>query len=356
MELANKIQDAFDNIQAEPQLIESTKQFLTNERSRKRQTFVPAFRIALTAICMLVLLTAGIGGYTWAKTPVSYVSIDVNPSVELALNRFDRVVSATAYNIEGEAILKNLSLKGKKYNDAIDTIVESAAMKAYLTDQEELIITVAADGRQESRLISGVKGCAKHLSHNSSSVSVPIDTANQAHDHGVSVGKYYAWQQLNQYDETVTVDACRDMSISEIHELITEHEKEHEAEHENEDAHEENKEHAGDTHTEDDSHKAQEEHKEEEDLVEQNNHMEQENHVEQNNHIKQENHVEQNNHTEQENHADQNNHKEQETYNGQETLNEQERADGQDQPMKQKKSLEQKDHFTPKRHDKHGHK
>ena len=53
-------------------------------------------------------------GYSWVQRPVSYVSIDVNPSIELALNRFDRVVYAAAYNLEGEEILNGLSLKGKK--------------------------------------------------------------------------------------------------------------------------------------------------------------------------------------------------------------------------------------------------
>ena len=53
------------------------------------------------------MLAVSIGGYSYIQTPVSYVSIDVNPSVELTLNRVDRVISATAFNGDGEAVLED---------------------------------------------------------------------------------------------------------------------------------------------------------------------------------------------------------------------------------------------------------
>ena len=40
-------------------------------------------------------------------TPVSAVSIDVNPSIELGVNRFDRVVAVEGYTMK-ELTLQNL--------------------------------------------------------------------------------------------------------------------------------------------------------------------------------------------------------------------------------------------------------
>ena len=223
--LANKIHDAFDSLRADPQLVASTKQFLSEERKKKQKTNrSPVFQKALAVVCLAFVLVAGIGGYTWIQAPVSYVGIDVNPSIELALNRFDKVVSVHAYNEEGEEILKSLQLKGKTYTEAIDTIVGSKEMKAYLKKRAELVFTVAADSRRESGLKSGVESCLDHMGYKSQSVSVDIGIVPQAHSLGLSLGKYYAWQQLIQYDDTVTADECKDMSISELHERIDEHE------------------------------------------------------------------------------------------------------------------------------------
>ena len=286
--MANKLQDAFDNIQAEPQLIESTRQFLSNERQKKtRRTARPAFGKVVATACMILLLTTGIGGYFWTQEAVSYVSIDVNPSIELALNRLDRVVSVKAFNAEGVEVLNGLSLKGKSYMRAIDVIVESEAMGAYLAEGEELVFTVAAREERQDELKSGVESCAGQLGHKSQSVSVDMETASQAHGCEISPGKYYAWQQLKQYDDTVTVDACRDMSMTQLYDLISEHEKDH--------GHEE-------SHAEEQDQMEERSHAKEEEHVEERSHTEEKEHVEEGNRVEQQNFVEQERSAEEESH------------------------------------------------------
>ncbi len=228
--MTDKIHNAFDNIKADDQLKESTKQFLLSKRKNKTILanyilFQKKFAIA----CLILVFVTGIKGYLWIQSPVSYISIDVNPSIELALNCFDKVISVTAYNSEGEEILKSLSLKGKLYTTAIDEIVESQIMDTYITDESELIFTIAADKAKESSISTKVKRCCEHSGHNSQSISTDTSIVIQAHNHGLSLGKYYAYLQLIQYDNTVTIDDCRNMSMSELHELIAgyEHSSEH---------------------------------------------------------------------------------------------------------------------------------
>ena len=55
--------------------------------------------IAASAAAFILLC----GTSAWAyMTPYSYVSLDVNPSIEYSLNRFDRVLDVTAVNDDGE--------------------------------------------------------------------------------------------------------------------------------------------------------------------------------------------------------------------------------------------------------------
>ena len=95
--MTNKVHDAFDHIQANKNLKESTKKFLSGKRRKRRwDVYSLAFQRIFAVVCMVLVAAAGIKGYSWVQTPVSYVSIDINPSIELELNRFDKVVTVTA--------------------------------------------------------------------------------------------------------------------------------------------------------------------------------------------------------------------------------------------------------------------
>lgn len=223
-ELANKIYDAFEHVTADNRLKQSTMQYLSDRRQKHTRHVRYPVRAVFAAACMLAVLLLGANGYSWFFAPVSYVSIDVNPSVELALNKLDRVVAATAYNEQGEELLQGMSLRGKKYTQAIDLIAESDVLRQYLNPGEELVLTVAADASKERSLKAGVDQCSSHIGHGCRSVSVDLDTASSAHGNGLSVGKYFAYLQLVQYDDSVTVDECKNMSMAQIHGKILAHE------------------------------------------------------------------------------------------------------------------------------------
>lgn len=228
MGLTNKIHDAFDHVKADEELKASTIRYLETQRAkRQKKSRRTAYTGALAAACTMLFLLAGIGGYSWLQTPVSYLSIDINPSIELALNRFDRVVAVTAYNEDGENVLKGLSLKGKEYQEAVDAIVKSEALSPYLADESALIFTVASDSSdKESELSAGVNSSCHGIRHHNQSVNADSNIVSEAHDNGLSLGKYYAYLKLHECDSSVTVDDCKDMSMGEIHSQIKEHHQE----------------------------------------------------------------------------------------------------------------------------------
>jgi len=226
--LTNKIHDAFDSVEANEELKSSTARFLREEREKRGGGRVrrPAWRTTFAAVCAMAALLVGVGGYYYTtRTPVSYVSIDVNPSVELALNRYDRVVSAAAYNEDGVIVLDGVDVKGELYTEAIDTIVESEAMRPYLTANATLTFTVAAgDSDKESAIMTGIENCDGCQEHGGQSYTADVTSIAAAHDRGLSFGKYAAYLVLSQYDNTITTEDCQSMSMAEIRERIREQE------------------------------------------------------------------------------------------------------------------------------------
>ena len=75
------------------------------------------------------------------------VSIDVNPSVALSLNRFEYVIDTQAGNTDGADVLDDLSLKNLKLSTALDALMGAMSRKGYLTDDAQ--ISVFVDGSDD---------------------------------------------------------------------------------------------------------------------------------------------------------------------------------------------------------------
>ena len=101
----------------------------------------------LAAACVLLVLCAGgIFSWLWFSTK-AVVSIDVNPSVSLSLNRFEYVIDTQAGNTDGAEVLDDLSLKNLKLSTALDALMGAMSRKGYLDDQAQ--ISVFVDGSDD---------------------------------------------------------------------------------------------------------------------------------------------------------------------------------------------------------------
>lgn len=216
----NKIQKAFNAISADDSLKQSTLTFLQKERKKREKRFRYVYRYAAACAVMLAVVF-GMGSYRILNTAVSYISIDINPSFELELNRFNNVVEAAAYNDDGTEFLKNIDLKGKSYTEAIDSLLKNQEFISLLEENNRLDFTVVSDKKDE--IMYGIQGCEEYGKYNGYCHGADSDFALQARECGLSVGKYKAYTELVQYDENVTPEDCRNMTMKQIYDKIREY-------------------------------------------------------------------------------------------------------------------------------------
>lgn len=213
----NLIQESMKEIQASKELKQNTLQYLEKQRIKQNHLKTRSIpKLAAAFVCLVLIL--GTGGYAVYQKPVSFISIDVNPSIELNINRFGKVVSVSAYNQEGQDILKKLPLKHISYMKAIDRLLDYESANCFLTENSMLFFTVVSD-RSEAILEKLNTNTFLEVYQTMTYIS---DAAcmKEAHLHHMSVGKYCAYLELSQYDETITVDDCHAMTIGEIHNRI----------------------------------------------------------------------------------------------------------------------------------------
>ena len=225
MKEKEKLKAAFDQVRAEEKLKKRTKEYLSEKvYARKKKRTSPLRNFAAAAACALLVFLAG-GSYLYF-TPTAYISVDVNPSLELGINRFDRIVSVTGYNEDGKALADSLDLKYMDYSDALEALLADQDMEVYLSDNADVVLTVAGKSEnQSSQILETVESCAS--SHeNVHCHSGDTEEIHHAHNAGLSFGKYQAYLTLKGLDPSVTLEEIQDMTMSQIRELIQEYSQE----------------------------------------------------------------------------------------------------------------------------------
>lgn len=218
--LRNRIQTAFDSVQATPELKNKTRDFLASERQRRS---VRPARALVPALCGLLLLVLGAVGWGLYQTPVAAISVDINPSLELTVNRFDRVIGVKGFNEDGEAVAAQVDLINMRYDEAVETLLESEALSPYLSEDAFVSVAVACDEQEKGEAMrrqvqAGTAECPAEVSCTAGN----SEDVEQAHEAGLSFGKYRAFEELQALDPSVTVEDVQDMTMREIRDRIAE--------------------------------------------------------------------------------------------------------------------------------------
>jgi hypothetical protein len=169
----------------------------------------PGLAVALSLVlCLLIASPFAVGQVLASGDPAAYVTIDINPSLELGVNRWDRVVTATPLNDDGRLLLDELEWRGRPVTDVVFDAVRIAAELGYLNPEREGaegVIIVAAAPAGPGRVLS--PGLTKQLDRileelpaslgraaDEMTVATVIGDASslrdQAQELGLSIGRY----------------------------------------------------------------------------------------------------------------------------------------------------------------------
>lgn len=184
---------------------------------RRRRRWAP---LAAAACLLLAGILAGVGWHLWQQ-PAAFVGVDVNPSLELTINAFDRVVEATAINDDGAAVLGALSLEGQSYEEAFATLMDSEALAPYLAEDAFVDVNITTqDNALASELQAQSDAVLASHPYQGSCHHTDEATREAAAAAGMGVGRYRAACELAELDDSVSVDDCAAMTMRELHDAI----------------------------------------------------------------------------------------------------------------------------------------
>lgn len=164
-------------------------------------------KLAVYGAAASAVVVLSLGSWAYAS-PYTYVSVDVNPSIEYSVNRFDRVLSIRGVNDDGEEIIEKIDFKELKFQTiekAVLATVDQITAAGYFTDDMEggIVITTASedDAKAEDLAASLQQAVEDEVVHNDEDViveasSIALERVEEAKQLGVTPGKLNLVEKL----------------------------------------------------------------------------------------------------------------------------------------------------------------
>jgi hypothetical protein len=184
----------------------------------------------LAAAALIVLIAAavlaaflsprGAGGFDTAC--VAVVSFDLNPSIEMSVNKDYRVIDVVYSNQDGSSLTEGLDLKTKTVPEALRQILDRAEQKGYLDSKKIVLITGAPNTAEADKTYGEqLKGILSSLAETNGTeiITAYVDDAriiSDAKSSDVSIGKMLLFRYASDNGYNITLQEVKDGSVSDI--------------------------------------------------------------------------------------------------------------------------------------------
>ncbi|MBE3571959.1 MAG: anti-sigma factor domain-containing protein [Moorella humiferrea] len=200
------------------------------KKASRRQVLMAAAAVILLLVLALPLARRAIVPSV-PVVPAYYVGIDINPSIELAVDGEERVLSARGLNEDGEKLLGAVALKNEKIAEAVTILTTEAIRQGYyLPDRKgTMVVTVSPVGGKAKEEKDAVDALGQKVSERArnilrqAGVEAVVETAvidpeirSRAEAYGLSPGKYGILLEALEAGLPVTADDLKQESIAGV--------------------------------------------------------------------------------------------------------------------------------------------
>lgn len=193
---------------------------------KNNHTWAKRFGGIAAAFVLLVGCAAGYGSYRQNHAVDSVVSLDVNPSVEIQVNRKDQVLEVAPLNEDGKKVIGDMDFAGSDLDVTVNALIGSMLQNGYLSElANSILISVDNDDAQRSaqlqeQLTEEVNNLLQTNSFSGAVLSQTVtnDSAlrGQADQYGITLGKAQLIQEITAENSRYTFENLVPLSINEL--------------------------------------------------------------------------------------------------------------------------------------------
>lgn len=191
----------------------------------KRKKSLPYFGHFMVAASLCLFILAGLFYPGATPQAAAYLTIDINPSIELAVSPDRRVLSARGLNADGEKILAGVRIEELVLQEAIERIVAQAVTDQYLgmTDDNVILATLTVDRDAEpvvdlDSVYEAIKKPVESSGVNAEVIIEPVrpEMRQKAAESGVSTGRYLLVQKSEKKGVPVSIQEVSAKSLGKL--------------------------------------------------------------------------------------------------------------------------------------------
>ena len=195
-------------------------------KKSKKKTLNFNLKYALTISACLLLMFVGLGMY---YVPVNDIYLDINPSIEIKTNLFDKVIVVNAKNDDGTSIVNSIDIKNKNIDIAIDDIMNEMISQGFIKSDlkdNAILISVNAKSEEQAKKISESIDQSVNKKLNENNITAVVmkqelksmkDLQALSKDTGVSVGKLqFIQKMIDKNNENIDASSLYNLKIKEL--------------------------------------------------------------------------------------------------------------------------------------------
>jgi len=195
--------------------------------SKKTLAIAAAFALLITAAATTASVFPNNSQNSFDTVCTALISVDINPSIEISINKEEEIVSVHAKNEDGILLLNNLDLTRKKLIDGVNEIITAAKEMGYIDQSKKVVLVSAAlygragedTASEYAEQLKGILDVMESENDSADLLTVFIDDSaiiEEAKSNNLSSGKELLYKYAQTQDATLTADEIRSTSLNEL--------------------------------------------------------------------------------------------------------------------------------------------
>lgn len=218
--------DIFEQISSD---CEAEKGKVIKMKNKSNRKSWKNWAVAVAASLAILLTGTGVFGAYQNHHTVATVSLDVNPGIEIRLNRNERVLDVVPINEDGKIVIGNMNFKNSDLEVTVNALVGSMLKNGYLSNMANSIL-ISVDGNDgekakllQEKLSADVDSYLKSQNVDGavlSQVASDEKAEEMAEKYGISFGKAQFIKQIVETDPRYTAEDLAKLTVNELN-LLT---------------------------------------------------------------------------------------------------------------------------------------
>lgn len=180
-------------------------------------------KVVITIIAVVLVLIVGVIGFILLNNNkiVSTITLDINPSIEINLDKNEKVILIIALNDDANDII-NDNLKGKTIEETLNVIIDNLIEKGYANENDLLEVILYTDGKISNKEFE--KKLTKTFSEKRIDSDIIVvekvtkEDEELAKKYNVSPAKVSYIKSIEEENENVNIEDLVDKSVNELEE------------------------------------------------------------------------------------------------------------------------------------------